>query len=188
MDLTKILSISGRHGLFKVISQGKNAVIVESLTDGRRMPVFANERMSTLEEISIFTTGEDRSLKEVLKAFHEKMEGKPGPDPRVDNNALVKQFAGVIPDYDPERVYVSDMRKIIAWYNQLLEKELLDFTEEPAAAEVKSEGEKSEEDKEEIKEKKIRKPVKPQVSEHAPGRPVRTSKGKSGKTGSKKQP
>ncbi len=140
MDLTKILSISGRPGLFKVISQGKNAVIVESLLDQHRFPAFGHERMSTLEEISIYTTGEDRPLKEVLKAFFEKLEGKPAMDAKADQKLLVQQFAEIVPDYDPERVYASDIRKMIAWYNILLEHNLLDFKEE-----------KKEEEKEEVK-------------------------------------
>lgn len=138
MDLSKILSISGRPGLYKVISQSKNAVIVESVIDKKRFPAFAHERMSTLEEISIFTTGEDRPLKDVLKAFHEKLEGKPAVDPKAGDAALLKQFGEIVADYDPDRVYISDIRKMVSWYNLLLSNELLDFTEEVA-------GEKQEE-------------------------------------------
>lgn len=130
MDLSKILSISGRGGLFKVVSQSKNAVIVESLVEKKRFPAFGHERMSSLEEISIFTTGEDRPLKDVLKAFHEKLEGKPAVDPKAGDAAMLKQFGEIVPDYDPDRVYVSDIRKVVAWYNLLLENGILDFTEE----------------------------------------------------------
>jgi hypothetical protein len=130
MDLSKILSISGRSGLFQVVSQAKNAVIVESLTDKKRFPAFGHERMSSLEEISIFTTGEDRPLKEVFKAFFNKYEGKPAIDAKSDNISLKKAFEEVVPDYDAERVYISDIKKMIAWYNQLAENNLLDFTEE----------------------------------------------------------
>jgi hypothetical protein len=130
MDLSKILSISGRGGLYKVVSQSKNAVIVESLTDRKRFPAFGHERMSSLEEISIFTTGEDKPLKDVLKAFHEKLEGKPALDPKAGDTELVKQFGEIVPDYDPDRVYHSDIRKMISWYNLLVANEILDFTEE----------------------------------------------------------
>jgi hypothetical protein len=130
MDLSKILSIAGKNGLFKVVSQGKNAVIVESLNDGKRFPAFGQEKMSSLEEISVFTTGDDLALKEVFKAFHEKLEGKPAIDHKSDNNTLKKFFLEMVPEFDQDRVYVSDIKKIVNWYNTLLEKELLDFTEE----------------------------------------------------------
>ncbi len=138
MDLSKILSIAGKPGLFKVISQGKNSVIVESLFDGKRTPAFAHEKMSSLEEISLFTTGEDRPLKEVLRAFHEKLEGKAAIDPKSDNESLKKFFSEIIPDFDRDRVYVSDIRKIVGWYNMLVQHGMIDFTEEP---EEKPEGE-----------------------------------------------
>jgi hypothetical protein len=129
MDLTKILSISGRPGLYKVISQAKQAVIVESLTDQKRFPVFGHEKISSLEEISIFTTGEDRSLKEILKSIYEKLNGQPAIDARGDNKALAAAFLELVPDYDQQRVYISDIRKIISWYNLLLQHNLLDFSE-----------------------------------------------------------
>jgi len=129
MDLTKIVSISGKSGLFKVVSQGKNAVIVESLADQKRFPAFGHEKMSSLGEISVFTTGEDLPLKDVFKAFYEKLEGKAAPDPKTDNAMLLKFFREMITDFDQERVYVSDIRKMISWYNMLLSQNLLDFTE-----------------------------------------------------------
>jgi hypothetical protein len=129
MDLTKIVSISGKSGLFKVISQGKNAVIVESLTDKKRFPAFGNEKMSSLEEISVFTTGEDRPLKDIFKAFHGKTEGKEAPDPKSENKALTAFFLEAVPDFDQERVYISDIRKMVSWYNALLALDLLDFSE-----------------------------------------------------------
>jgi hypothetical protein len=130
MDLSKILSIAGRNGLFKVVSQAKNAVIVESLNDGKRFPAFGHEKMSSLKEISVFTTGEDIALIEVFKAFHEKLQGKPAIDHKSDNALLKKFFLEMVPDYDQDRVYVSDIKKMVSWYNTLLEHELLDFTEE----------------------------------------------------------
>jgi hypothetical protein len=130
MDLSKILSITGKNGLFKVVSQGKNTVIVESLNDSKRFPAFGHEKMSSLEEISVFTTGDDLSLKAVFRTFHEKLQGKPAIDHKSDNNALKKFFLEMIPEFDQDRVYVSDIKKIVNWYNTLLEKDLLDFTEE----------------------------------------------------------
>jgi len=136
MDLSKILAIAGKNGLFKVVSQAKNAVIVESLIDGKRFPAFGHEKISSLEEISVFTTGEDMPLKEVLKSFFEKLQGKPAIDHKSDNGALKKFFLEMIPSFDQERVYVSDIRKMVSWYNMLLEKGQLDFTEDKAAPEA----------------------------------------------------
>ncbi len=130
MDLSKILSIAGKNGLFKVVSQAKNAVIVESLNDNKRFPAFGHEKISSLEEISVFTTGEDMPLKDVFKAFYEKLEGKPGIESKSDNATLKKFFLSMVPDFDQERVYVSDIRKMISWYNVLVEKGLLDPTDE----------------------------------------------------------
>jgi len=129
MDLSKILSISGKSGLFKVVSNVKNAVIVESILDQKRFPAFGHEKISSLEEISVFTLGEDIPLKDIFKAFYTKLEGKPAIDARSDNPALKKFFTEMIPDFDPDRVYVSDIKKMIGWYNILLEHNLLDFTE-----------------------------------------------------------
>lgn len=130
MDLSKILSISGKPGLYQVISQAKNAVIVESVTDKRRFPAFGNEKMSSLEEISIFTKEEDIPLREVLKRMHIKLEGKEAIDPKSDDNVLHDYFLGVVPEYDRDRVYASDIRKIVFWYNLLVTNQLLDFSED----------------------------------------------------------
>jgi hypothetical protein len=142
MDLSKILSIAGKNGLFKVVSQGKNTVIVESLNDNKRFPAFGHEKMSSLKEISVFTTGEDIPLTDVFKAFFDKLEGKPAIDHKSDNNTLKKFFLEMVPDFDQDRVYVSDIKKMINWYNSLIEHNLLDFSEEtaePAAEEAPAE-------------------------------------------------
>jgi len=131
MDLSKILAISGKPGLYKMLTEIKNGFIVESLSDGSRFPVFTHERVSSLQEISVFTTGdEDLPLKDVLRKIHEKMEGKTGPDPKSSPEKLKTFFKEAVPEYDPERVYVSDMKKVVSWYNLLLDKQMLDFTEE----------------------------------------------------------
>lgn len=131
MDLTKILSISGKPGLYKLITQTKNGFVVESLLDGKRFPVFAHERVSTLEEISIFSTGEDDiPLKDVFKTMFEKLEGKAAMDAKSDSHKLLEFFTEIVPDHDQERVYTSDIKKVFTWYNLLLEKDMMNFEEE----------------------------------------------------------
>lgn len=131
MDLTKIVSISGKPGLYQIKSQAIGRIIVESVSDGKCIPAFARDRMSSLEEISIFSTDDDRPLKEVFSMIHEKMGDKVDFDyKKASNEELREKFALVMPDYDEEAVYPSDMRKVFAWYQMLMDKGLLDFTEE----------------------------------------------------------
>ena len=140
MDLSKIVSISGKPGLYVVKSQAVGRLIVESVIDGKCTPAFARDRMSSLEEISIFSTDEDRPLKEVFKMIHEKMGDKVDFDfKKASNDELREKFAFVMPDYDEEAVYPSDMKKVFAWYQMLMDKNLLDFTEEEAKPEAESE-------------------------------------------------
>ena len=132
MDLSKIVSISGKPGLYVVKSQAVGRLIVESVIDGKCMPAFARDRMSSLEEISIFSTDEDRPLKEVFMMIHEKMGDKVDFDyKKATPDQLREKFAVVMPDYDEEAVYPSDMKKVFTWYQMLVDKSLLDFTEEP---------------------------------------------------------
>jgi len=131
MDLSKILSISGKPGLYKLVGEAKSNIIVESLTDGKKIPAFSHERISSLHEISIYTNNEDLPLYDALKKLDEIQEGKAIENPKkMDSKALKALFEKVVPDYDQDAVYVSDMKKIFTWYNLLLEKDLLDFSEE----------------------------------------------------------
>ncbi len=140
MDLSKIVSISGKPGLYVVKSQAIGRLIVESVVDGKCTPAFARDRMSSLEEISIFSTDEDRPLKEVFKMIHEKMGDKVDFDfKKASNDELREKFAFVMPDYDEDAVYPSDMKKVFAWYQMLMDKNLLDFTEEEAQPEAENE-------------------------------------------------
>ena len=131
MDLSKIVSISGKPGLYVIKSQAIGRLIVESVLDGKCTPAFARDRMSSLEEISIFSTDDDRPLKEVFMMIHEKMGDKVDFDfKKASNEELREKFAFVMPDYDEEAVYPSDMKKVFAWYQMLNDKGLLDFTVE----------------------------------------------------------
>lgn len=125
MDLSGIVSVSGIGGLFKVITQTKTGLLVESLTDGRRFPVYSTARVSALAEISIFGSKEDIPLKEVFSAMMEKLDGKSFDGDLNDSASLKKTFQELIPDFDQGRVYNSDIKKVFSWYNQLLEKNLL---------------------------------------------------------------
>lgn len=143
MDLSKILSIAGKPGLFKMVGESKNGIVVESLTDGKRIPAFSHERISSLQEISIYTEGEDMPLADILKSIYEKQDAKPVKSPKkLSSNDLKSLFAEVVPDYDKDAVYTSDMKKVFSWYNQLLEKDMLDFTEEEVEEEKEVEVEK----------------------------------------------
>lgn len=145
MDLSKIVSISGRPGLYMIKSQAIGRLIVESLIDGKCTPAFARDRMSSLEEISIFSVDEDRPLKEVFKMINEKMGEKVDFDfKKASNDELRAKFLDVMPDYDQDAVYPSDMRKVFAWYQMLMDKNLLDFTEEEKPAEEAAPKEKAE--------------------------------------------
>ena len=130
MDLSKILSVTGKGGLFKLLSHNKSSFIVESLTDGKRFPVFPNDGVATLDNISIFTEDDDVPLQSVLLSIYKKENGEQCAVNVNDGNALKAYFAEILPNYDRERVYVSNMKKVVMWYNQLVEKQLIDDKEE----------------------------------------------------------
>ncbi|MFP4470204.1 MAG: DUF5606 domain-containing protein [Bacteroidales bacterium] len=140
MDLSNILAISGKPGLYKNVAQSKTGVIVESIEDGKRFPAFAHERISSLAEISIFTTEEDVPLEDVLKKIYEKYDGKQVLDAKSDGEALKSFMEEVLPNYDKERVYTSDIKKLVQWYNILVAHDMLDFTEQEAEGEQSETG------------------------------------------------
>jgi len=128
-ELDKILTISGKSGLFKVLSRGKSAVIVESLTDGKRHPLSTHDKVSALSDITMFTQDEDMPLREIFLKAKEQYTGGPGADPKLDGSELRKAMAKVLPEYDADRVYASDIKKFFTWYNILQAKDMLDFKE-----------------------------------------------------------
>ena len=138
--LEGILSISGKSGLFKLVSQGRNAIIVESLADGKRMPVSGSARVSALQEISMYTVDGDVKLSHVMASIYKLTDGKECI-PATSSNAELKEFmAKALPEWDADRIYVSDIKKLVAWYNILLAHNLVsDKEEEEVAEEVKSE-------------------------------------------------
>lgn len=130
MNLKDILAISGEGTLFKFIAQGKNAVIVENLETGKRSSAGTTAKVSALDEISIYTTGEDLPLSKVMDLIWEKETGGPAPSHKQPDAELKKYFAEALPEYDRDRVYTSDIRKVLHWYNILQELNLLVKEEE----------------------------------------------------------
>ncbi len=155
MDLSKILSISGKHGLYKLVGEAKNNVIVESLIDGKKQPAFSHQHISSLHEISIYTKTDDVPLADVLKKLHKVQEGKTVDKvKKMSGEDLKILFEKVLPDYDKNAVYVSDIKKVFTWYNILLENDLLDFTKEEESKDKKEESvntDEGEDSKEETK-------------------------------------
>lgn len=124
------MAISGQSGLFKFISQGRNGIIVESMIDGKRTHVSASAKVSTLSDISIYTHDGEKPLKEVLELIKSKEGGAQTISHKSSNEELKHFFNQLLPDYDSERVYASDIKKVVAWYNQLQSLGMLDFSDE----------------------------------------------------------
>ena len=129
--LKEILSVTGKPGLFKLVSQGKNMLIVESLIDGKRIPAYTKDKVVSLGDIAIFTEKAEVPLGQVLESVKVKENGGVcSIDPKADNDKLRSYMTEVLPDYDRDRVYPSDIRKMIAWYNLLINAQITDFVEE----------------------------------------------------------
>lgn len=134
MDLSNILSITGKGGLFKLVSRTPNSFIVESLEDGHRFPAFSHDGVATLDNIAIFTEDGEVSLQSVFQSIFKLENGAKKEMPK-DNNAMKAYFAEVLPEYDRDRVYVSNIKKVIAWYNILVDNKLVDLEEEKTEGE-----------------------------------------------------
>lgn len=126
--LTGILSISGKPGLFKTVSQGGTKLIVESLIDGKKTATQSANQIISLADVSIYGEDEEMPLEKIFETMW-KMENKQkaSVSPKDSNSELHEYFGDVFPEYDKDRVYPSDIKKVIKWYNTLLEKEILDF-------------------------------------------------------------
>ena len=121
MDLSKVLSIAGKPGLYKVIGQMKNGVLVESLEDGKRFPAYAHHQLSLLSEISIYGTDRDIPLEEIMTRIAENKQFGSVEVPK-NNEEIMDVFSIIIEEVDEERVYPSDAKKVLKWYNSLLNK------------------------------------------------------------------
>ena len=145
MILKDILAISGEPGLFKFIAQGKNAIIVEHLETKKRSSAYGSAKVSSLEDIAIFTEKEDMPLGKVFDLIYEKENGGPAIDSKADAAKLKTWFERILPDYSKDKVYNSDMKKVAHWYNILHALNLL-IKDEPESAEAPEE-EKAPEEK-----------------------------------------
>lgn len=132
--LKRILSISGRPGLFKLVNSGKNMLIVESLANGKRTPAYAHDKVISLGDISIYTTEDDVPLSDVFETIKEKNEGKPVDVKAIGDDKKIREyFKTILPDFDDDRVYTNDIKKVFSWYNQLLAAGIDKFKNEEIA-------------------------------------------------------
>jgi len=131
MSLDKILSISGKPGLYKIIAQTRNGFVAESLLDKKKVSVTVHSNVSVLSEIAIYTLTEELPLRKVFKKIKKKENGQPTSISHKDSKEVLEEyFFEVLPDYDEDRVYASDIKKIVQWYNLLHEQNLLDFLDD----------------------------------------------------------
>lgn len=142
-DLARILSVSGQHGLFNYIAQARNGAIVEALGDKRRTCFDMKSRITTLADISIYTSEGEMKLQEVFQKLHETLGEADAPTSKASADELKALFLKAIPNYDGDRFYVSHMKKVVDWYNELKNFASLDFEEgnegEDASEEAKEE-------------------------------------------------
>ncbi|MBD3582631.1 DUF5606 family protein [Flavobacterium selenitireducens] len=158
MNVDKILAISGKPGLFELKLQTRTGFVAESLLDGKKVTVGLRSNVSLLSEISMYTESGEKPLVEVLRAIAVKENEGAAPSAKEDNATLLSYFGQVVPDFDKDRVYVSDIKKVFNWYNILQAKGLV------SKDEPKAEAEKQDADQAE----KAAKPAKPKKSEATP--------------------
>ena len=130
--LKNILAITGKPGLYRLVNRGTNMLIVESLLDGKRMPTYARDKIISLADVSMYTNGDDIELWKVLEAACKKEDGKPCAidAKKADNKVVLAWFDEVLPDWDRDRVYPTDVRKLISWYNILINAGITTFKPE----------------------------------------------------------
>lgn len=137
--LKGIIAISGKPGLYRLLSRGKNALIVENISTGKRMPSYPTDKVISLPDISMYTDAADVPLGDVLTSLYTVAEGKPvDVKAFADNDAIREYFAKVLPDFDRDRVYTTDIKKLFSWYNLLIGAGITDFKaeeEKPEATE-----------------------------------------------------
>lgn len=130
MNIEGIINVSGKPGLHKIVSQGKNSVIVESLTDQKRMPIYSHNQANSLEEIGIYTYDDTLPLVDVFINIAKNTKWKSCISHKESKNELESYFREVLPDYDEDRVYISDIKKVFQWYNALYEAGIVQLPKE----------------------------------------------------------
>ena len=135
MGLSTVLSVAGKHGLFKLIAQNKGGVIVESLLDGKRISIPATANVSSLGDIAIYTYEEEVPLREVFKAMASVTEGREAISHKSRKDELEDFFGEILPKFDQERVYASHIKKVVQWFNILVKNDLLALLDEEEATE-----------------------------------------------------
>lgn len=138
MEFNKIISVTGKPGLYEILSQTKTGVIVKSIVDGKRFPITATHNVSLLENIAIYTYEEEVPLAQVFKNIADKEDGKDAISHKESANKLTEYFGEVLPGFDEERVYASNIKKVIQWYN-ILAKAEFDFNTLTEAEETTTE-------------------------------------------------
>ncbi len=129
-DLARILSVSGQHGLYLYLAQARNGAIAESLSDKKRTCFDIKTRLTTLADIAIYTSEGELKLKEVFLKLKDVLGDADAPSPKASSEELKALFAKAVPDYDADRFYISHMKKVVEWYNELKNYASLDFAEE----------------------------------------------------------
>jgi len=129
-NLARILTVSGQHGLFEYVAQSRTGIIAEAICNRKRLALDAHSRVNSLADIAIYTSEGELKLQEVFLALKETLGDQAAPTSKASNDELKALFAKAVPNYDEDRFYVSHMKKIIDWYNELIQFASLDFEEE----------------------------------------------------------
>jgi hypothetical protein len=174
MKFKDILAVSGKPGLYNFVSQGRNGIIVEGVSDKKRMVVLSTTKVSALADIAIYTDTEEVPLKAIFKKIYEKEDGKTTISHKSDDNKLKSLLAEIQPDYDKSRVYVSDIKKVFNWYNLLVENNLFDPNEKDEEEETTEKIESSEKNIDE----KAAKAVKTTTKQKQTNKPAKRTEGK----------
>ena len=127
MNLEGIINVAGKSGLYKVVSKGNKTVIVESFIDGKRSPLYSDNQANMLEEIGIYTYDDTKPLSEIFDDIAKKEKGEQSINHKSSTKQLTIYFREILKDYDEERVYISDIKKVIQWYNAMQKKGLIEL-------------------------------------------------------------
>jgi hypothetical protein len=183
MNLDGVISISGKSGLYKVVARSKNNIIVETLVDGKRIPAYATDRISALDDISIYTYEDNTPLTEVYNTIFLKEDGKKAPSHKDSLKTLEAYLREIVPNYDEERVYASDIKKLFQWYNILHDAGLITAKDEEKEETPVSEEKESESNSK--PKKKAPQKEKPKNTNKDNAKKVATKKSTTKKTGAK---